>query len=521
MLLLHDIPAEQAAALSGALSGEFSDALSGAPGEQCSCFAAEPPVRACAGCFACWVKSPGRCAIPDRGQAFAGLLAEHGILAVASRLVFGGFSPSVKAVLDRSIGYMLPFFRVVGNAGGGRSGCNAGGNGGRGEMHHIKRNARPLSLRCFFYGDSIAPEDRDIAERLAAANALNLGAELSHVGFYPSAAALAGAVLLGDGLPGGRPASRAPGARARCAWPSSAKSLGAELSSKESPSEESRGAETPVGGKFADGAASRKLKIALLNGSPKGHASASQSLLAALRARLPQDAEIVAGNIPIHIPGRATGNIPSSTPGNIPSNIPSSTSGNIPSNISSSTPGNIPSHISSHISDARIPDGEGPNTAILAAMRGCDALVLAFPLYVDGLPSHVVRFLDGWRQEIGAACGGAKVYALANNGFYEARQNSLALAMLGRFCERAGLGWGMGAGIGAGGMIGAAPIGRGPLAKLGEALDGMARKIAGLQSADSVYAEPNFPRFLYILAAHVGWRKQGRANGLSPRQLRG
>ncbi|MDR2179383.1 MAG: hypothetical protein LBP21_03650 [Synergistaceae bacterium] len=138
-------------------------------------FPADPPVRPCVGCFGCWVATPGKCVIDDRGSALAPLISKHDELIVIGRLLFGGFSPDVKALLDRSIGSILPFFRIV-----------------NGETHHEKRCKNPLSLRYIFYGPDISEFEKGIARRLAAANACNFGAETytSSFCFYPSADAI-------------------------------------------------------------------------------------------------------------------------------------------------------------------------------------------------------------------------------------------------------------------------------------------------------------------------------------------
>jgi multimeric flavodoxin WrbA len=130
-------------------------------------FAAHPPVRHCVGCFGCWTKTPGKCVIGDRGADFISLLSRCGEFIVLSRMVFGGLSPDIKAVLDRSIGFVLPFFRCV-----------------RGEMHHMKRVECPPDLRYIFYGTEITEREKETAKALAAANSLNLGSGRSAVEFY-------------------------------------------------------------------------------------------------------------------------------------------------------------------------------------------------------------------------------------------------------------------------------------------------------------------------------------------------
>jgi multimeric flavodoxin WrbA len=163
---------------------------------------------------------------------------------------------------------------------------------------------------------------------------------------------------------------------------------------------------------------------------------------------------------------------------------------------------------------AELDRGEAP-----AAFRGSDALVFVFPLYVDGIPSHLLRFLDESLHDIAEAASGATVYAVVNNGFFEGRQNAVALEIMRNFAARAGLRWGLGLGVGAGGMIHAAPVGRGPLRNLGKALDALASEILANQTGEDRVCEPNFPRALYKALAHAGWRKSARKNGLKTKSL--
>jgi multimeric flavodoxin WrbA len=155
----------------------------------------------------------------------------------------------------------------------------------------------------------------------------------------------------------------------------------------------------------------------------------------------------------------------------------------------------------------------------MQAAQGCDALVFAFPLYADGIPSHLLRLLDEAQHAVAQAAPRAKVYAVVNNGFYEGQQNILALEMMRSFCDCANLAWGRGIGVGGGGMMGAAPIGHGPLKRLGLALDALAAAILAGEAAPDDLLDPAFPRFLYHAAAHSGWRAQAKRNGLKPRQL--
>ena len=87
-------------------------------------------------------------------------LGASGEYLILSRVVYGGFSPFVKNVLDRNIGYILPFFELR-----------------RGEMHHKPRYPGRFRLHVFGYGEDVAPEEQATFRRLAEANGLNLNAQ--------------------------------------------------------------------------------------------------------------------------------------------------------------------------------------------------------------------------------------------------------------------------------------------------------------------------------------------------------
>ncbi len=90
---------------------------------------------------------------------------------------------------------------------------------------------------------------------------------------------------------------------------------------------------------------------------------------------------------------------------------------------------------------------------ILEQLLDAQAAVFGLPLYVDGVPSHVLRFLE----EMEAFCreNGLKfrVYCVANNGFIEGKQNEPLMQVFENFCVRSGLAWSGGVGIGGGVML--------------------------------------------------------------------
>jgi multimeric flavodoxin WrbA len=125
------------------------------------------PIRSCFGCFGCWVKTPAACVIKDDYQEMGRYMASCDELILVSRCCYGGFSPYVKNVLDRSISYILPYFELR-----------------EGEMHHKSRYEQRFALTVHFYGDQITPQDEAIARKLVHANGLNFHAASTQVFFH-------------------------------------------------------------------------------------------------------------------------------------------------------------------------------------------------------------------------------------------------------------------------------------------------------------------------------------------------
>lgn len=122
----------------------------------------------CIGCFGCWIKTPGKCVLIDEITKLPALFAKNEQVILISENLYGGFSPKIKRVLDRCIGYILPFFRLV-----------------NGEMHHVRRYQNSFSFCVHFYG-TIDAEEKEIAKQLVKANGINLNANNTSVHFYSS-----------------------------------------------------------------------------------------------------------------------------------------------------------------------------------------------------------------------------------------------------------------------------------------------------------------------------------------------
>ncbi len=167
--------------------------------------------------------------------------------------------------------------------------------------------------------------------------------------------------------------------------------------------------------------------------------------------------------------------------------------------------------------------GAKPNQQDFEGIAGANVLVFAFPLYIDGIPSHLINCLyELERFLIKEERGDITVYSLVNGGFYEGHQNAIALDMMKNWCVKAKLKWGQGVGIGGGGMIpmlSGFPDDKGPKKNSSIAIKTIVGNISTSAAADNIYISPSLPRIAYKLAAEMNWRQQIKANGLKTRDL--
>ena len=91
--------------------------------------------------------------------------------------------------------------------------------------------------------------------------------------------------------------------------------------------------------------------------------------------------------------------------------------------------------------------------AILQALKDAGKVVFVVPLYVDGVPSHMLPFMRKMEDFCRENSLRLKVYVIANNGFIEGKQNEPLMQVAENFCVRSGLEWCGGIGIGGGVML--------------------------------------------------------------------
>ena len=150
-----------------------------------------------------------------------------------------------------------------------------------------------------------------------------------------------------------------------------------------------------------------------------------------------------------------------------------------------------------------------------------DVLIFIFPLYVDGIPSNLLKLLIKFEKE-NVIRPKTKIYCIVNNGFYEGKQNFLALLHMKNWCKKVNAKWGQGIGIGSGELLPYLKkfkLGQGPLKNLEKILNRFSRNILTLNSDKNIYITPNWPRSLYFIQGSISWILKARKNNLKIREL--
>lgn len=156
-VIIHDLDAEQFKRLPFATE------------ETTTVIADDGHIKHCIGCFGCWLKTPGQCIMKDTYQQMGKTLANADHVIIISKLVYGGYSPFIKNVLDRSIPYLLPFFKIIHK-----------------ETHHQQRYRSTFRLSVYFYGGDMTAKATETAQALVAANCRNFYVKQHKVSFVQS-----------------------------------------------------------------------------------------------------------------------------------------------------------------------------------------------------------------------------------------------------------------------------------------------------------------------------------------------
>ena len=161
------------------------------------------------------------------------------------------------------------------------------------------------------------------------------------------------------------------------------------------------------------------------------------------------------------------------------------------------------------------------------AVDAADLVIIAFPLYYDQLPAPLVQTLELIAERrkgtlVASPSAGPLVQKLAvivQCGFPESLQNQPALDIMRQFATEAGFEWAGALALGMGGAVGGRSLERagGVVRNVVKALDLAAASLAagdGIPGeATALMAKPLMPRWLYVLAANWGFRREIKKHG--------
>ncbi|AND83806.1 flavodoxin family protein [Clostridium tyrobutyricum] len=165
-LLIHDLKADD-------LKKIFSNIL-----DDMIIISDDGTIHNCIGCFGCWIKTPAACVIHDKYKDMGEYLSKCSDVIIISECCYGGFSPFVKNVLDRSIPYLHPYFIIK-----------------NGEMHHRRRYNNNINMQVYFYGQNITERERQTAKKIVKANSINLDCIVDKVVFTHNIFEMKGQIL--------------------------------------------------------------------------------------------------------------------------------------------------------------------------------------------------------------------------------------------------------------------------------------------------------------------------------------
>lgn len=155
---------------------------------------------------------------------------------------------------------------------------------------------------------------------------------------------------------------------------------------------------------------------------------------------------------------------------------------------------------------------EQKHEKICAGIDRYEHLLFVFPLYADGLPVPLMRFLKVLEQYHGTKK--PAVHVLINCGFLEPEQNVVAVDMMRLFCQKNGYRFGMALCVGSGEAILTTPF----AGRVARKIRKLAKAVKAGESGVLKVTMP-LPKRIFIRASTGYWLGLGKKNGLDRTQM--
>jgi len=397
----------------------------------------------CIGCFGCWVKTPGVCVHPDPGREIIQTMIQSEEVILFTPVTYGGYSSTLKIIVDRFIPLILPFFGKY-----------------HGETHHTLRYSKYPRFVGIGIQQHDSKQEASVFKTLVGRNAINFHASTFSAEVFRVdddrevlEQGMKQVLSRSDSLP------VADGIKKR-------------LHTTMTPSHADQQGETG--------------NALLIVGSPKIKERSTSSIMGEYLT------EVLA------------------------------------------TRGWKSEKLTLNASLNR----ENGQAKLCSAVDRADLIILAFPLYIDALPYLVTKSLEVIARHLRTSKNRSpqRLLTIVNNGFPEAHQNALALAICRSFAEQCGIGWAGGLAMGAGEVLGGGqlltePKRSGPpvrhvieaMIKAGEDL----ARGSGLSSdAQRLISKVPIPvvssgvwRWMFQRFAALFWKRMARENGIETKDM--
>lgn len=155
---------------------------------------------------------------------------------------------------------------------------------------------------------------------------------------------------------------------------------------------------------------------------------------------------------------------------------------------------------------------------LFAKVNDADIVIVSAPLYVDSLPSPLIKAFEliGQNRKGMSNSKSQRFISIVNNGFPESFHSNTALKICKIFADNAGFQWLGGLAIGCGPAINGMPIKnlggmtRNIVKSLDITIDTIAKNESIPLEAINLVSKEIIPSWLYTLIANRGWKIQAR-----------
>ena len=147
------------------------------------------------------------------------------------------------------------------------------------------------------------------------------------------------------------------------------------------------------------------------------------------------------------------------------------------------------------------------NSKDIKYIKKNDIIIFSFPLYVDSIPSHFLKFLIELEKN---KVNNKSIYAICNLGFHEGIQGKIALDIIRNYCIKTNNNY-----------MGGLCIGGGPIGyliypiiniRIKKQIKKLFNAILNNDSFNNTYVSPLIPKRIYLMCANYKFKKEIKKN---------